>query len=333
MSQTRKPRTTITVETVKQARNLMGKGKTDKEIGEIIGISYDASRKLCSRIANNLSDEVICKKKGRKPANNSEVRSVIASGLMRDNSLTQLGMVDILAERSMSRTQSFVSKVLKKMEYSRKRLMKIPAERNSPATINARQLYAREIQHISPSNLVYLDETGFNLHISQNYGYSPKNEKAYVMVPANKGQNISLMAVISISGLVCYEMKDGAYDGASFISFINNHLVPYFSTRRDHVLVMDNCRFHHRQDVLAVLTDKGISYKFLPPYSPQLNPIEEFFGELKANYRAIKPLSKTREQIKTQVQGLLNARTGSFENGYNKAHETLQTALARNPFL
>ncbi|PVU90613.1 hypothetical protein BB561_004807, partial [Smittium simulii] len=60
--------------------------------------------------------------------------------------------------------------------------------------------------------------------------------------------------------------------------------VPYFEKNPNAVLIMDNCRFHHRLDVKRVLIKKRIDFKFLTPYSPQLNSIEEVFGAIKARY-------------------------------------------------
>ena len=99
------------------------------------------------------------------------------------------------------------------------------------------------------------------------------------MIPANKGVNICLMAAISLNGIISYELSDGAYNGNKFINFISEKLVSYFNNYPDYILIMDNCRFHHSVDVIRILTANNINYKFLPPYSPQLNPIEEFFSE------------------------------------------------------
>ncbi|KAF7685537.1 hypothetical protein CDIK_3714 [Cucumispora dikerogammari] len=99
------------------------------------------------------------------------------------------------------------------MEYSRKLLSIVSIERNTPRTLDLRQAYAREMNNIPIDKLIYLDESGFNLHTTQNYVYSPKNTKAYVTVPAKKRQNVSLMSTISISGIVSYEMINSAYNG------------------------------------------------------------------------------------------------------------------------
>jgi len=86
--------------------------------------------------------------------------------------------------------------------------------------------------------LVFLDETGVNLHTSSNYGYSTKNTKAYALFPANKGTNISLMEAITSNGVLDYELKDGAYNSAHFIDFILKNLRLYFVDHPNSVLVM-----------------------------------------------------------------------------------------------
>ena len=91
--------------------------------------------------------------------------------------------------------------------------------------MDVRQIYAREVQFISNSNLIFLDKTGCNLHQSRNYGYSPKNSKSFKIVKGNRGKNISCMVTIKNSGIVCFEIKDGAFDGESFKSFIQEKLV------------------------------------------------------------------------------------------------------------
>lgn len=161
----------------------------------------------------------------------------------------------------------------------------------------------------------------------------PKNVKTFVTFPANKGQNASLMAVIWLQGVIAFEIIDGACDGIRFINFLNEHILPFFQAYRNFVLVMDNAHFHHRADALALLSQNGITYEFLPPCSPMLNPIEEFFGELKANYRALKPLSKTRTEIKEKVRSLLIGRTGDFAGNYRRTYELLPAASAGHPFL
>ncbi|KAG0441995.1 hypothetical protein DMUE_0628 [Dictyocoela muelleri] len=94
------------------------------------------------------------------------------------------------------KNQSSISRILKEMDYSRKRLVKIFEARHNPRNIDAQQTYARELKFINDENLVFLDETGINRNQSRNYGYSPKNTKAVKIVKNNRGKNVSCMVAI-----------------------------------------------------------------------------------------------------------------------------------------
>lgn len=87
---------------------------------------------------------------------------------------------------------------------------------------------ARELLFISDENLVFLDETGVNLHQSCNYGYSPKNVKGTKMIKASRGTNRSCIVGIKKSGTIAFEVKDGPFDGNNLFSFITNKLKHIF---------------------------------------------------------------------------------------------------------
>jgi transposase len=103
------------------------------------------------------------------------------------------------------------------------------------------------------------------------------------------------MCVISYTGLVAYEMRRGAYNSSLFNVFIEQKLAPIFRDHPEKILIMDNARFHHARDTLRTFEELGISYMFLPPYSPQLNPIEEFFSLIKSNFKTIRNLNNSIE--------------------------------------
>jgi len=330
----RKKRIIISLDICRNIRRQLELQNSIKDISRLNDVSYNSVLLISNKIAQGMSDtDIVQTKKGRKVNEASDVRSRLQVILNEDNSLTQNGMSETLKSYNICRSQGTISVTLKKMGITRKRLTKIPIERNSDRIISLRQCYAKEMQNHALGHLVYLDETGFNLHTSTNYGYSQKNTKAFAMFPANKGVNISLLAAIDINGVIAFELTDGAYNGTRFINFINEKLVPYFKRNANSILVMDNCRFHHSRDVIKLLTMKNISHKFLPPYSPQLNPIEEFFGELKANYKAIRPLSKNRETIKCRVSDLLSKRTDSFVKTFQRTTDFMLQAAARHIFI
>ena len=176
----RKRRVTVTLAMIKEIRTYLDQDKTTKEISELLNISYSTILGLCNKIMSGVPDDKLINKKGRKFQSDAQVRGVISATLLNDNALTQRGIAEHLADSGITRSQPTISKALKAMNITRKRLSLIPAERNSPRILEVRQLYARELLNILPERLVYLDETGLNLHTTQHYGYSVRNTKVFL---------------------------------------------------------------------------------------------------------------------------------------------------------
>ncbi|KAF7697582.1 hypothetical protein CDIK_1588 [Cucumispora dikerogammari] len=218
------------------------------------------------------------------------------------------------------------------MNYSRKKLSLVLAERNTLRLLNLRQAYCNNLMNIFVERLVFLDETGFNLHTSVNYGYSSVNTKAYSVVQPNRGTNKSLMCAVDINGTIASDIITGAYDGDKFKIFIENELLPYFLNNRGSILITDNCRFHHRADVLRLLNYSGIEYR-LSAYSSQLNPIEEFFNSIKARYKAIRPRPSTLEQVKSMVRSIIENYDVSLRPFFDRMSGFLRLGVSRQPFI
>lgn len=94
----------------------------------------------------------------------------------------------------LKKSRSTVGKVLKELNWTRKRLKKVLVDRNSPSTIALRAEYSATISAIRDDKLIFVDESGFNLYLSSFYGYSPKGLSPSIGVPSNRGRNISLLA-------------------------------------------------------------------------------------------------------------------------------------------
>jgi hypothetical protein len=127
--------------------------------------------------------------------------------------MTQQEIADeLFIKTGVRKSKSSICRTLKKLNITRKRLSLIPEERNTQDKINQRAIYASTISNYSIENLVFLDETGFNKHQARTYGYSEPNEPAFRYVPANRGINLSCLCVISYTGLIAYEKRQGAYN-------------------------------------------------------------------------------------------------------------------------
>ena len=200
--------------------------------------------------------------------------------------------------------------------------------------IESRFVYATGVNDIPDEVLLYLDETGFNLHVGVTRAWSEVGQTPVLVVPTNKGQNLSALVCISTVGVKMVTVKDGAFNSTDFVAFLtdmanqNPALLSGEAT-----LVMDNARIHHAVNVIQFLEEKGIRYIFLPPYSPELNPIELLFGTVKAQYRRDGP-ARTREEMKERVTETFRRVDGQVDLRayYRHAREFVTKAMNREPF-
>ncbi|KAG0434189.1 hypothetical protein DMUE_5269 [Dictyocoela muelleri] len=95
-------------------------------------------------------------------------------------------------------------------------------------------------------HILFFDESGFNLHTSNNYGFSMPNEDAIISVNSSRGGNISLCALFSISGIVDYVIVEGSFNSKKFVEFING-CINERSINPETTLIMDNAAIHHSQ--------------------------------------------------------------------------------------
>ena len=329
----RRNRTTVSKDILKQVRRSLGKEIKLKEIAKEVEISISCARSLSDKIVTGLSDDdILGIKKGRHAKPNEILKSEIRSLIDSDPSHTLNTIRNCLREKGINSAPSTIAKYLKSMEMTRKRLTLVPRERNSTKILDLRQEYCRYISNVLDQNLVFLDETGFNLHTRQKYGYSLKNTKCFVTVPANRGSNISLMTAINTRGIVAHEIKEGAYNGTLFIDFISNKLKSHFEAHPHDVLIMDNCAFHHRRDVVELLNDLRISFKFLPAYSPQLNPIEEYFSHLKSKYVSAMPAPANKTEVINQLNNIIADDSIGFGGWFSHMRTWIERGISRHEF-
>lgn len=262
-----------------------------KEIAETLGLTAKTVRNIYNAyMSGEKFKESGIKKKETWTEKNSSfsvVDQTIFNSLSCNSSFVQKEISDVVFQKHNIRlSQPTISRKIGKINFTRKKLALVPVERNSEEKINARAIYANQMINIPDSNLIFLDETGFNEHTSRGYGYSSCNVKAYQNVPANKGVNRSLVCIIGSEGLITYSYRVGSYNSALFKNFLEEKLLPYFRAHPNKVLVMDNARIHKAETIQSFFASHNIPVKFLVPYSPQLNPIEEFFSMIKSRFKA-----------------------------------------------
>ena len=136
---------------------------------------------------------------------------------------------------------------------------------------------------------VFLDECGVTTDLRRRYGRSPGGTRLRDHTPCSHWQTHPVVATLRLDGLTAPAVFDGPIDSASFRAYVEQVLVP--TLRAGDVVVLDNLAVHKQPEVRAAIEAAGASLRFLPPYSPDFNPIELAFSKLKAFLRAARPRS------------------------------------------
>jgi transposase len=127
---------------------------------------------------------------------------------------------------------------------------------------------------------VLKDEMGSNTSLHELYAYSPRGERAYCSVARNRGKNTTLLlSSMSLSGMGPSMVLEGGTKAAVFEGYLREVLVP--ALREGDVIVMDNLSVHKSERVRELIEGAGVQLLYLPPYSPEFNPIEEAFSKIK----------------------------------------------------
>ena len=142
---------------------------------------------------------------------------------------------------------------------------------------------AEVMPSLDPARLVFIDETWAKTNMTRTHGYAPCGERLVGAAPHGHWHTTTFVGALTTRGFVAPMVVDGAVNGAVFQAYVDQVLVP--ELRRGDVVVMDNLGSHTTAGVRASIERAGCRLLYLPPYSPDLNPIENAFARLKALLR------------------------------------------------
>jgi transposase len=140
---------------------------------------------------------------------------------------------------------------------------------------------------LNPARLVFIDESGFSTNMARRYGRCRRGRRLIGRVPHGHWQTSTLVAGLRLGGVVAPCVIDHAMNGATFRAWVEQMLAPQLSP--GDVVVMDNLGSHKVAGIRTAIEARGATLQYLPPYSPDLNPIEQLFAKLKATVRRLAP--------------------------------------------
>ena len=185
---------------------------------------------------------------------------------------------------------------------------KIASERDE----GARALWRWLVSRFDVRRLVFVDESGTHISMDRLRSRAPKGVRAYGQVPKNRGNNLTLIASMSLHGMgesMCFE---GATDAAAFEVYVEHFLAP--SLTEGQVVVMDNLGAHQPKRIRELIEATGAELVFVPSYSPDLNPIEQAFSKIKHILRKLG--ARTHEALLEAMEEALSEVTPADAAGW-----------------
>lgn len=152
-----------------------------------------------------------------------------------------------------------------------------------------REEYQKVLNRIPKENLIYLDESGFDLNMKKEYGWKAKGQRLYDNKSGNrKNKRITVISAYSnqTKQLIAPMYFEGNTDTGIFNQWIEEFLIP--ELKPSQILIMDNAAFHKSQKTAELVESVNCKLLYLPPYSPDFNPIEQKWGHVKNKVRKIR---------------------------------------------
>jgi transposase len=149
--------------------------------------------------------------------------------------------------------------------------------------------WRERIRGVDPSRFVSLDEVGSHLGMTRRYSRAPRGQRAYGTAPGSRGKNRTLITALTLEGIGPGLLLDEAIDRDAFDAYIIHRLAP--TLKPGQIVVVDNLKVHYSDRAREAIEARGAQLWYLPPYSPDYNPIEEAFSKVKTFLRSAAPRS------------------------------------------
>ncbi|WP_437191016.1 IS630 family transposase [Planctomicrobium sp. SH527] len=227
----------------------------------------------------------------------ADIRQAIAdnSSLTLQSLIDQLGLA--ISVSALSRTLRRWGIRLKKSSHA--------SEQQRPDVKEKRRWWGILVRPKPQQRLIFLDETGANTKMARLYGWGNKSERVRSQVPHGHWKTITFIAALRCTGVTAPMVLDGPMNRESFLAYIQQCLVP--TLNRKEIVVLDNLPCHKQPEVIQAIEAVGASVFYLPPYSPDFNPIEKAFSKLKALLR--KFAERTIENLWKRIGALIETFT------------------------
>jgi transposase len=179
----------------------------------------------------------------------------------------------------------------------------LPSEQDRRDVARYRARWQRYQGRLDPQRLVFIDETWAKTNMTRTHGRCRRGERLHAKVPHGHWKTLTFLAALRHDRIDAPAVFDGPINGISFLAYVEQFLIP--TLKPGDVVILDNLGSHKGQAVRKAIRAAGAKLLFLPPYSPDLNPIEQVFAKLKTLLR--KAAERSVEATWRRIGTLLDA--------------------------
>jgi transposase len=163
-------------------------------------------------------------------------------------------------------------------------------EQEREDVIEKRKDFIDSVENIDPSDIIVIDESGANLGMVTDYSRAIGGDRAKAPKPFDKGEQFSIIGAISMTGIVAMMYVELSVNADIFLGYIEQLLLP--KIKPGQYVIMDNASIHKSDEITAMIKNVGAKVVFLPPYSPDLSPIEKMWSKVKEILKRLMPRTK-----------------------------------------
>ena len=264
-------------------------------------------RRTCT--AMGVAKSTLCRWMKQRPVRRAH-RSTAALDAMIQAHLTQnpfatLEQLKRAVRHAASVSRTAVHQAVRRLGYSRKKAQRVVTY---PTKEGDQDRFLEQMRGLPIEDLVSVDEAAVYVEDSPRYGYARRGTRLKVRMRRGSSQRrkVTLLLAIGVGGVLAWHTLPGAANGAEFAAFIES--IPGLERKR---VIMDNVSFHKTARVTNALRARGAEAFFIPPYSPECNPVEMAFSSIKSRYRVAWDATKTpADRITDLTDAILSVHGG-----------------------
>ena len=164
-----------------------------------------------------------------------------------------------------------------------------------------REVFVEHLRSVAPERLVFLDESGVSTQMTKRYGRARRGRRIAEATPEGNWKMLTILGAMSVRGMIATMTIEAATDAEIFLAYLDHVLCPQL--QQGQIVIMDNLSSHKVTGVRERIEQAGAELLYLPPYSPDLNPIEKAWAKLKQQLRAAK--ARTADALEQAIAELL----------------------------